>query len=415
MFDANGMAPQRDHHLIAVDLGSHRIRVAVFDFDDPDQAPEVVGFRCVKSEGIRSGGVVDLEAAAAALNLALEGAAQMADLSPERAVLLVNGSSLVSEPAQGTVGLTTDKVDSSDCERALHAARQALSQRSRDRRLHEVINHYSLDGRQRIRDPEHLKAGRRLQANLLGIGMARSSVQNLISVVEATGLEVEAVVSPAYTTGLSVLEERQRRLGTALVEIGARTTTLSVWSGEELRQVACLGIGGWDLSMAIAKGLLLPLDEAERLKREQGGALEEGLPDEPVEMATLGLRPPRILNRRFLAQALQDPLAQLFDWIGQQVTSTGLAMDLDCGLVLCGGGSRLEGLADYAEEFLGVETRIVRRCPLGGLGTMLEESDGVALAGLALLHQADRLHLVGTAPRRKKVTKSWFGGLFARP
>ncbi|MAO82615.1 MAG: cell division protein FtsA [Myxococcales bacterium] len=414
MFEANGMAAQRDDQLVVVDLGSHRLRVAIFDFSDPDSPPEVIGLRAVPSAGIRNGGVVDRDAAGRALYEAMDAAAQMADVAPNRVTLLVNGPSLSPETSSGTVGLAGEKVTATDTERALLVARDALSQRPRQQRLHEVINHYVFDGRQRIRHPEQLGGGRRLQANLMGLNMSRSAVTNLVSVVEDIGLPVEAVVSSAYAAGYGALEERQRRLGSALLDLGHQTTTLSIWVGEELHHVACRAEGSWALSLAIARGLMVPLAEAERLKREQAGAVVEALADESVEMQTLGLRPPRILNRRFLAQAIQEPLEGMLQWVAHEVTKTGLAEDLDCGLVLCGGGSRLVGLADFTESYLGVETRRARRRPVAGLGSMLADESGDALAGMALLHRDDRLFAVGGAPKKAKPKTGWFSGWFAR-
>lgn len=414
MFEAKGMAAQRDDQLVVVDLGSQNIRVAIFDFEDPEAPPEVIGLRSVPSAGIRHGGVVDRQAASRALCEAMDAATQMADIAPSRVTLIVNGPSLRPEASGGTVGLAGEKVTAADCGRALGVAREALSQRPRDQRLHEVVNHYVFDGRQRLRNPEHLGGGRRLEANVMGLTMSRSAVTNLVAVVEALGLPVEAVVSSAYASGYGALEARQRRLGAVLLDVGHQTSTLSIWAGEELRHVACRAEGSWALSLAIARGLLLPLAEAERLKKEQAGAVTEALPDENVEMETLGLRPPRILNRRFLGEAMQEPLERLLKWVAEEVTKTGLASELDCGLVLTGGGSRLVGLGDYTEAYLGVETHRSQRRPVAGLGSMLADEDGGALAGLALLYQDDRVDAVGGEPRRPAPKTGWFQGLFGR-
>ena len=60
--------------------------------------------------------------------------------------------------------------------------------------------------------------------------------------VERCHLNVEAMAASPYVAGLSVLTDDEADLGAAIVEMGAGTTTIAIYSGRPLR--ACRRICG---------------------------------------------------------------------------------------------------------------------------------------------------------------------------
>ena len=76
----------------------------------------------------------------------------------------------------------------------------------------------------------------------------------------------------------AVLTEAERRSGCALVDIGADTTTVSVYSKNILRHLAVIPLGGANITKDIAT-LQIEEGDAEKISRLRARVLFERLPD----------------------------------------------------------------------------------------------------------------------------------------
>src|SRR5690606_33664387 len=89
---------------------------------------KVIGIGHQKSEGVKSGVVVDLDRAEQAIRLAVDAAERMAGLTVDSLIVNVSAGRLRSETASATVNLGGHEAAKSDVTRVLLAgARQALN------------------------------------------------------------------------------------------------------------------------------------------------------------------------------------------------------------------------------------------------------------------------------------------------
>ena len=100
-----------------------------------------------------------------------------------------------------------------------------------------------------------------------------AAARNLMLAVERCHLGVEGMVATPYAAGLSVLADDEAELGTALIDMGAGTTSVSVFSGGNLTFVDAFAVGGNHVTMDVARGLGIRLADAERLKTLYGACL----------------------------------------------------------------------------------------------------------------------------------------------
>ncbi len=106
------------------------------------------------------------------------------------------------------------------------------------------------------------------------------------------------------------LTQDERELGCCLLDIGGGTTELIVYHGGMVRHTAAIPVGGDHFTNDLAVGLRTPIPEAEKIKREHGCALRELLgEDQPIEIASVGDRPPRTVFSRMLCDII-EPRAQ---------------------------------------------------------------------------------------------------------
>src|SRR3546814_18572069 len=86
----------------------------------------------------------------------------------------------------------------------------------------------------------------------------------------SSDLDVNAVVASPIAAGLACLSEEERDLGVALVELGAAVTTVSLYAGGMLVEMASLPFGASDITDDIASAFGIQRSQAQRLQSFYG-------------------------------------------------------------------------------------------------------------------------------------------------
>src|SRR6185295_9119633 len=142
-----------------------------------------------------------------------------------------------------------------------------------------------------------------------------------------------------------------RRDGIAVVDIGAQSTELVVYSGDAMHLASTVRISGDHFTRDLAQGLCLSFEEAELVKMEFGCAVSRGCPANiVVELPTLDSRPPREALRQTVNRVLEARAQELFRFVRSEFARVRMDGELIGGVFLTGGGAKLPGLCDAAEE-----------------------------------------------------------------
>jgi type IV pilus assembly protein PilM len=188
------------------------------------------------------------------------------------------------------------------------------------------------------------------------VAARRNACERVLSIIKAARLIANCIdVDPIATINAFALSRTpEADKPTALLNIGAKQTTVSILSGGIPAFTRCIEVGGEGLSLAIARGLGVELEEAERLKV-------------------------------FGDSIIQPHLDMVLNSIARQVRTSfdyfeGLAGRTVAQLYVSGGTSKLDGLQEFLAEALGVPAHEWN--PLGGIDTSAYATDN-ALQSLA--------------------------------
>jgi cell division protein FtsA len=171
----------------------------------------------------------------------------------------------------------------------------------------------------------------------------------------------------------------------ALLDIGGGTSDLVIYNEGALVHTLVLPIGGHQLTNDIAVGLRTPMSEAERLKHRHGCALSSLIAiEETIEVPSVGGRPARVLPRTVLSEILQPRADEIFTLVRDEIERCGLTDTLASGLVITGGATLLSGLAELAEEVVGMPVRRGVPSGVGGLSEVVRSPIYATAVGLLL-------------------------------
>jgi len=235
-----------------------------------------------------------------------------------------------------------------------------------------------------IRDPIGM-IGQKLEVNVHVVTASASATQNIVSAVNRAGVVVTDTALEPLASAEAVLTQDERELGCCLLDIGGGTTELIIFGGGVVRYTAALPVGGDHFTNDLAVGLRTPIPEAEKIKREFGCAWHELLhEDRPIEIASVGDRPPRTVFYRMLNQIMEPRAQELLTLVRDEIKRAGLDNLIPAGLILAGGGARMRGLVDLAEHLYPWPVRIAKPRALDGMPEELSQPEYATAVGLLM-------------------------------
>jgi cell division protein FtsA len=314
--------------------------------------------------------------------------------------------------SKGIVAIKDREVGPGDVSRVMESA-TAVSTVNDQHVLLVESQEFIIDG-QDVKDPIGM-SGVRLEAKVHIVTGAKTAAENILKCVRRCGLEVEHLLLNPIASSLSVLTDDEKDLGVVLVDIGAGTTDIAMYTGGALRQTAVIPIAGDLITSDIAMALRTPTKDAEEIKIENGWAKQLLTdPESQIEVPGLGDRAPRLLSRQALAGVIEPRVEEIFTLVQQIIRETGYEELISSGIVITGGTALMPGIIELAEDiFLKPVRRGVPRYH-GALSDMVAQPHCATVMGLLEEARLANLRGIRVAQKNSSVqtifgqAKDWF-------
>ena len=341
------MAREYKDVVVGLDIGTAKVMAVVAEVM-PNGELKLAGLGVAPSNGLKRGVVVNIEATVQSIQQALKEAELMADCKIQRVYTGITGSHIRGLNQSGMVAIKDKEVTPTDVARVIETAK-AVSISSDQRLLLVEPQEFVIDG-QDVKEPVGM-SGIRLEAKVHIVTGAQSAAENIIKCVRRCGLEVEQLLLNPLAASQAVLTDDERDLGVALVDIGAGTTDVAIFTGGAIRHTAVIPIAGDLITSDIAMALRTPTKDAEDIKVESGYAKQMlADPDSQVEVPGLGDRGPRMISKQALAGVIEPRVEEIFSLVQQVIRESGYEEVLSSGIVLTGGSAVMPGMVELGED-----------------------------------------------------------------
>jgi len=350
---------------------------------------EVLGIGHQRSRGVKSGVIVDLDAAEQSIRLAVDAAERMAGLTVDSLIVNISAGRLKSETFTASVNLGGHEVEQTDIRRVLAAgAKQALA--AERHLVHSLPVGYTLDGERGIRDPLGM-LGDSLGVDMHVLTADAAPLRNLELCVNRCHLSVEAIVATPYASGLAALVGDEAEMGAACIDMGGGTTTISVFSEGKFIHADAVAIGGNHVTMDVARGFSTRMEDAERLKVMYGSALPSAADDRDlISVPPIGDDERDVPNqypRSVLTRIIRARVEETLELVRDRLNQSGLGHIVGKRVVLTGGASQLPGMPEAARRILARNVRIGRPLGIAGLPEAAKGAAFSATVGLLIYPQ----------------------------
>jgi cell division protein FtsA len=204
--------------------------------------------------------------------------------------------------------------------------------------LDAAVQEYKVGSQFQI-DPVGIQATR-LEGNFLNILERKAFYKNLNKCFETADINIAEMYLAPLALADSVLTEAEKRSGCALVDLGADTTTVSVYSKNILRHLAVIPLGSNNITKDIAT-LQMEESDAERMKLKYAAAYTDN--NDIDNDLKYSIDPERQIESRKFIEIVEGRLEEIIENVWYQIPSEFYAKLLG-GIILTGGGSNLKNI-----------------------------------------------------------------------
>ena len=331
------MATEQKDFIVAIELGSSKV-TGIAGQKKPDGSISVLAMvREDSSSFIRKGVVYNIDKTA----LCLQGIVKKLEAQLKQRITQVfvgvGGQSIRSVRNTLVKDLPADTIITQEMVVELMDANWNLDYP--DQKILDVAEQeYRVDQNLQM-DPVGIRASR-LEGNFLNILERKSFFQNINRCFEVAGIKVADMYLAPLVLANAVLTETEKRSGCALVDIGADTTTVSVFSKNVLRHLAVIPLGSNNVTKDIAS-LQMEETDAEQMKLKHASAYTENSEIDANLKYSIDLGR-QVESSRFI-EIVEGRMEEIIENVRYQIP-TEYYDKLLGGIILTGGGANMRNI-----------------------------------------------------------------------
>jgi cell division protein FtsA len=344
---------------VGLDIGTTKVCAIVSSPDEnhPGQM-KILGIGKSASLGLTRGVVTHIDKTVKSIEAAIADAEAQSGVKITAVTVGIAGDHIQSFQSRGVVAISRpgNEIMQEDVDRLIEDTRRVALPPDR-KIIHVLPQQFIVDGSD-SKDPVGM-SGVRMEAVVHIITGLVTAAQNIYRCVQRAGLQVNDIVLEPLASSYAVLEDEEKEVGVALLDIGGGTTDLAVFEERTIRHTAVIGIAGQKVTDDIRKGFGILHEQAERLKIEHGFTYEPAVADNhAIILPGIGGRPPSEIDKLILCKVIQPRMEEILEFAAMEIKRSGYSRHLHAGVVLTGGGSLIKGTAELASRVLGMPVKI---------------------------------------------------------
>jgi cell division protein FtsA len=334
--------------IVAIELGSSKM-TGIAGKKNLDGSIQVLA--CVKEDSssfIRKGVVYNIDKTAQCLTSIISRLEKQLKTGITQVYVGVGGQSirsvrnLISKDLPGGSQVTQDMViELMDSNRNMKYPDQEI--------LDAAVQEYKVDSQYQL-DPVGIQCAR-IEGNFLNILQRKAFYKNLNKCFETAEINVAEMYLAPLALADSVLTETERRSGCALVDLGADTTTVSVYSKNVLRHLAVIPLGANNITKDIAS-LQMEESDAEKMKLKYASAFTDN--NEIDNNLKYSIDQDRQVEARKFIEIVEGRLEEIIANVWCQIPEEYCDKLLG-GVILTGGGANLKNIEKAFQNYTHID------------------------------------------------------------
>lgn len=399
--------------LAGLDIGSSQVCCVVGRRSDETRVLEVLGAAKLPCRGVKGGVVINLHETSYAVQHVIEQVEEQINDTVRHVYLGLRGNHIESMNARGAINISrTDKeITAEDVSGAVDNAKTIRLSPDREI-LHTVPQEFSLNHQRGVPNPVGME-GNFLEVDVHILTASSSHLSNIYKAIAQSGFDVLEPIYGLMAVGDLVITQEEKELGCLLIDFGGLTTGIAIYTEGSIRYSKELQVGSDFITRDISHSLRTSLSTAQNIKEKHGISMGSLLRDDlKFDYTTVDGRTVRSVTKRQLIEIIQPRLDQIFVAIDEDVKRSNLAdAIIPGGIIITGGGARIDGIVQATEQALNSSTRIGLPQDVGGPEEIINNTSYATAIGLlksdfaSIANRISNRHMKG--PSWLKRVREW--------
>jgi len=397
--------------ITSLDIGTSKVVALVGEVDSYGDL-HVIGIGEAPSKGIDKGYVTRLDLAVSSVLNAIKEAQEMAGTKITSVVLGLSGPTLKSQNEKDTISISSQPVEInySHIERLIERAIMRSKEEGYEI-LDAIPRKFVLDEQEGVIDPVGL-LGSRVSAEVHVVKISSSLLKNTEKVALNAGMEIAGKFLSPLASAEAVLTPEEKEEGVLMIDMGAGLTDFVVFLEGSILVTGCLPVGGSNITKDIAHFMKINIEQAERIKIENGYAYADMINEaERIKIKPRGEEKEVSVSRRQLAEVIQIRLEEIMEKLTDYLNQQGVNLDsLHAGIVITGGSAKLAGMREFLERYFDLPVRVGYPTDLIGLKEKVHDTAYATAVGLIkLAHKSftfDKREVISKGQEKEKENSS---------
>ncbi len=335
--------------ILGVDIGSTKVCAIIAQ--KSDEGIKILGAGIAKSQGIKKGIITNIELASRAIKHAINDAKRVAGTHYDKVVVSISGAYTKSVDSYGVVNVPNKEIGIKEINRVLQMADHNANIPNEYEKLHVLPYNFKVDEHSNIEDPLGMN-GSRLEVQVHIITVLKSSLNNLKKAVKSASIEVDNIVLNGYASSIAVLNDDEKELGVAVIDMGGATCNIAIHLGNSIRYNDFLGVGSSNITNDLSMALHTPISAAERVKIDYGSLKLDS--NDIIELPAIGDEGSKHeVSLEIVTNVIYARVEETLMIIAKSINESGFKDQLGAGVVLTGGMTKLDGIRDLAAAIFG--------------------------------------------------------------
>jgi len=332
--------------ILAIDIGSTKICAIIAEVED--SKVKIQGHGIAKSQGIKKGAITNIELASKAIKKAINDAKRIAGSNLTSATVSISNAYAKSLTSTGVVNIPHKDISIKEINRVMQTALYNANVPNEYDVIHVLPYNFRVDDQDFIEDPFSMNASR-MEVDVNIIMTQKSNLSNLKKAVSSAGIEIEGIVLSGYASAIASINEDEKELGVAVIDLGGQTSNLVIHTGNSIRYNDFLGVGSNHITNDLSMALHTPLQVAEEVKINHGDLVETS--NEIIELPVIGDEEKKNgVSLNIVHSVIYSRVEEVLMILEQSLEKSSLRDKIGAGIILTGGMTKLKGIRELAQS-----------------------------------------------------------------
>ena len=367
--------------ILAIDIGSTKICAVIAEIED--SKVQILGHGISKSQGIKKGAITNIELASKAIKKAINDAKRISGNNITSATVSISNAYAKSLNSTGIVNIPHKDISIKEMKRVMQTALYNANVPNEYEVIHVLPYNFRVDDQDFIEDPFGMNASR-MEVDVNIIMTQKSNLLNLKKAVRSAGVEIDGIVLSGYASAIATIDEDEKELGVAVIDLGGQTSNLVIHTGNSIRYNDFLGVGSNHITNDLSMALHTPLQIAENVKIRHGNLIETS--NEIIELPIIGDEENRNgVSLEIVHSVIFSRVEEALMILAKSLEKSALKEQIGAGIILTGGMTKLKGIRELAQSiFPAMPVRIAKPDNIDGLFDELKDPAYSTVIGLLL-------------------------------